>query len=80
MMGRTREYQGGMRYGGYLALEIDHFEGDSVSGDFGGKIRPDDMEMSTIPLPVGDRLRRGPLRHRRGALLDRGRDVFGAAG
>jgi hypothetical protein len=47
-MGRTRDYQGGMRYGGYLALEIDHFEGDSVSGDFGGKIRPDDLEMSTF--------------------------------
>ncbi|HEX7900942.1 MAG TPA: hypothetical protein VF950_24500 [Planctomycetota bacterium] len=48
LMGRTREFQGGMRYGAYLALEIDHFEGDSVSGDLGGKIRPDDLEMSTI--------------------------------
>ena len=48
MMGRTREFQGGMRYGGYLALGIDHYEGDSVSGDFGGKIRPDDLDMSTF--------------------------------
>lgn len=51
MPGRSSDVQGGFRYGGYLALQIDHFEGDSVSeGAF--KVRPDDLEMATALVGV----------------------------
>jgi hypothetical protein len=60
MVGSTRQRGHEFRYGAYIVLEEDHYDGDSVTDDFGGKMKVDDLSMNTfivggkVVQPFGD--------------------------
>ncbi len=46
-LGSMQEQGHKFRYGGFVALGVEHYEGDSVTDDFGRTLRPGDLDVTT---------------------------------
>jgi hypothetical protein len=48
MLGWQREFGNISRYGIYVVVEQDEYYGDSVTGELGGRVKADDLTMSSV--------------------------------